>query len=263
MNTVPELLISGLTDVGRMRDHNEDNIAWDTELGLALLADGMGGHNAGEVASAIAVDIIRNTIAESLRSLAGDEGGDDPNQSKEAAYGFSAVVHEAISAANRAILSHAEGQPQCAGMGTTVVMVLFQGPTLTLAHVGDSRIYRLRGPDFRQMTTDHSLVQELVENGFLTHEEARASANKNLITRALGIDSAVQADVLSETYEPGDLFLLCSDGLSDLVADEEIHTLLNVHAGEDQLDDAASALVDMANERGGMDNISVILIRVK
>ena len=262
MNNVPELLISGKTDVGRMRDHNEDNIAWDTSLGLALLADGMGGHNAGEVASAIAVDVIRDSIVSSLQSLAGDEGEDDVGQSREAAYGFSAVVHEAISSANQAILEHAEGQPQCAGMGTTIVMALFQGPFLTLAHVGDSRIYRLRDGELRQMTTDHSLVQELVENGFLTLEEARASANKNLITRALGIDTVVEADVRSESYEAGDLFLLCSDGLSDLVPDEEIHTLLNVHVDDGQLDEAADALIDMANERGGADNISVILIRV-
>lgn len=254
VNKVPELKISGQTDVGRMRDHNEDNIAWDAGLGLALLADGMGGHNAGEVASAIAVDVIRDAVVAAVGAL---QTADD-----DASPDMTTLVREAIAKANSAILEHAEGQPQCAGMGTTVVMALFRGDSVTLAHVGDSRIYRLRGSELRQMTTDHSLVQELVENGYLTHEEARASANKNLITRALGIDTAVEADVRDEPVKPGDLFLLCSDGLSDLVPDEEIHTLLNVHDEGGILDDAVNALVDMANEKGGADNISVILIRV-
>lgn len=254
VNKVPELLISGQTDVGRMRDHNEDNIAWDPTQGLVLLADGMGGHNAGEVASAIAVDIIRGSLKASLAAMttaSGDSAIDMPN-----------LVREAVGAANAAILEHAEGQPQCAGMGTTLVMALFHDDVVTLAHVGDSRIYRLRGDQLQQLTTDHSLVQELVENGFLTHEEAQASANKNLITRALGIDAGVEADIRDEHIESGDLYLLCSDGLSDLVPDEEVHTLLNVHAKDGQLDAAVGALVDMANEKGGIDNISVILVHV-
>lgn len=239
--------ISGMTDVGRMRDHNEDHIAWNEAHGFALLADGMGGHNAGEVASAIAVETIQ------ARLLSQEHRREDDAP---------ALLSEAIDQANQTILAHAAEQPHCAGMGTTVVAVLFHGDGMTLAHVGDSRIYRLRGKQFRQMTTDHSLVQELVQNGYLTTEEARASANKNLITRALGIDTSVEVDVAHDNCESGDIFLMCSDGLTDLVPDEEIHTLLNLHAQDETLDAAAAALVEMANEKGGVDNISVILIRV-
>lgn len=233
--------------MGRMRDHNEDHIAWDESHGFALLADGMGGHNAGEVASAIAVDTIQANLLEQAHRREDDAP---------------ALLSEAIDQANQTILADAASQPHCAGMGTTIVAVLFHGDGITLAHVGDSRIYRLRGKQFRQMTTDHSLVQELVQNGYLTSEEARASANKNLITRALGIDAAVEVDVAHDQCESGDLFLLCSDGLTDLVPDDEIHTLLNLHADDETLDAAVVALVEIANEKGGADNISVILIRV-
>ncbi len=236
-----------MTDVGRVREHNEDHIAWDAAHGFALLADGMGGHNAGEVASAIAVE----TIQSNLLAQAHRREDDAP-----------ALLAEAIDQANEFILAHATEQPQCAGMGTTIVAVLFHGDGITLAHVGDSRIYRLRDKQLRQITMDHSLVQELVQNGFLTTEEARASANKNLITRALGIDVSVEVDIAHDQCESGDLFLLCSDGLTDMVPDDEIHTLLNLHADDETLDPVAVALIEIANEQGGLDNISVILIRV-
>lgn len=257
VSQVPKLHVCGKTDVGRVRDHNEDTIYWDTDLGLVLLADGMGGHNAGEVASALAVDTVKGFIESVLGPGVSSAGEKDDE----------ALVVAAVSDANESIRRQAGSSPMYAGMGTTIVMAVFHGQTVTLAHVGDSRIYRLRDRALTQMTTDHSLVQELVENGYLTHEEARASTNKNLITRALGIDDSVEVAVRHDTSLSGDVFLFCSDGLTDLVPDEEIHTLLNLNLnvgeGEGELETAVDALVDIANEKGGNDNISVILVRVE
>ncbi|KPK40147.1 MAG: hypothetical protein AMJ69_03510 [Gammaproteobacteria bacterium SG8_47] len=247
MSTVPKLAISGKTDVGRLREHNEDSIAWDAKLGLVVLADGMGGHNAGEVASELAV----NTVLSVLRTaLTADEG--DANRTE--------LLQDAVDDANSAIFNQSHEQPQCAGMGTTLVGALFSDEGMIWAHVGDSRIYRLRQTELSQITTDHSLLEELVQNGYLTKEEAQLSVNKNLITRALGIEADVDADVDIDTLMADDIYLFCSDGLSDLVNEQDIASILNDRSRD--LDTAAASLVFAANAKGGTDNISVILVHV-
>lgn len=242
---VPKLQMSGRTDVGCARDHNEDSIAWDSEAGLALLADGMGGHKAGEVASAIAIETLRPQ----LLSLP-----EEPLEQEVA-------MQNAVSDANTAILAKAESAPMYRGMGTTLALTMFRGRSVMVGHVGDSRIYRLRESSLEQLTADHSLLQEMVRGGFMTAEEARQAVNKNVITRALGIEPSVEVEVNHHEIYIGDVYMLCSDGLSDMVNDNEIAKLLSEN--RDNLDKAAEALVAEANSNGGHDNISVILVRVQ
>lgn len=246
-----KLAIRGLTDVGLARDHNEDFILWDEQLGLVLLADGMGGHNAGEVASELAADTIKLAVHEALYERVRAAAAVDAPQ----------LVQNAVIHANEQIFDQAQEKPECAGMGTTLALALFQDDSAVFAHVGDSRIYRLRGGELDQITSDHSLVQELVDNGYLSEEEARLSVSRNLITRALGIAENVEADVREDRVEIGDLYLFCSDGLSDLVGDEDLKGILETHRGD--MDSAARSLVDLANQKGGTDNISVILVSIE
>lgn len=241
---VPELVMSGGTDVGRMRDHNEDAIAWDARSGLALLADGMGGHNAGEVASNIAIEMLGRQL---------NEVGEDE-------IGREVAVHNAVADANSAIFDKSASQPLYQGMGTTLVLTLFRGNSLTVGHVGDSRIYRLRGGALERLTADHSLLQELVAGGFMTEEEAQASVSKNVITRALGIEHTVEVEVGHHAIAAGDVYLLCSDGLTDMADDNAIAHLLMEYGDNPQT--AAAALVQLANRNGGKDNISVVVVRV-
>ena len=250
-----KLIIHGLSDVGLVRGHNEDKIAWDENLGLVLLADGMGGHNAGEVASELAV----NCIIDSLRRVlipGIDKVVDRP-----------AAVKEAIQHSNNEIVQVALERQECAGMGTTIVLSLFynNNNSVIFAHVGDSRIYRYRNAELVQMTTDHSLVQEMVDNGYISEEEALTSASRNLITRALGIADTVDVDIVESDCQIDDLYLLCSDGLTDLVTDEEIMVILEQHSHEDgysvsALESIATSLVSSANEKGGKDNVSTVLV---
>lgn len=242
-----KLLVNGLTDVGQIREHNEDYIDWDVPRGLIMLADGMGGHNAGEVASELAVNSIKEALYEVINP-------EDPVENLD----LREMLKQAIIYANEEINRHSAEHPACAGMGTTIVTSLFDGETVVFAHVGDSRIYRLRNNKLEQMTSDHSLVQEMVDNGFLTEEEAMTSASRNLITRALGIADAVDVDVTEDNIEVGDIYLHCSDGLTDLVTDQEILAILIDNTGD--LEAANQELVNLANEKGGKDNISVILV---
>lgn len=246
------LLVAGLTDAGRMREQNEDNIAIAPEAGLVVVADGMGGHRAGEVASRLAVEAIRRHILDTLTGLepVGDDGGLEV-----------ALVRDAIQQANRAIYECAREQPEYAGMGSTVVVTLFYGDRLCVGHVGDSRLYRFRDTILEQVTEDHSVVQELVSRGLVTAEEARQSVSKNLVTRALGIDPEVEVDVAEYDVYDDDVYLLCSDGLNDVLADGDIELMLTEH-GRD-IEATARAMVDTANARGGPDNISVILVRAR
>ncbi|MGI9332340.1 MAG: Stp1/IreP family PP2C-type Ser/Thr phosphatase, partial [Gammaproteobacteria bacterium] len=241
-----------VTDVGRQRSHNEDCIGSDSRLGVAILADGMGGYQAGEVASAIAVEVILDRLQSGLIRL--KDGGIDEHS------GFSlesVLVKEAIEHANHTIYTKAQAEPQCQGMGTTLVVVAFYDNRMTIAHVGDSRAYRMREDHLEQLTSDHSLLQELVNRGFYTEEEAKQSLNKNLLTRAIGIETTVTPDVQEDMVKPGDIYLLCSDGLSDLVDDDTIHATLSAH--RDNLEKAARVMVQKANDSGGKDNISVVL----
>ena len=241
-----KLIVNGLTHVGQIREHNEDYIDWDVSRGLIILADGMGGHNAGEVASALAVNSIKDALYEVLNPENPVEDLDNMD-----------VVRQAIVYANDEINRHAAEHPTCAGMGTTIVVSLFNEQSVVFGHVGDSRIYRFRDNKLQQVTTDHSLVQEMVDNGFLTEEEALQSNSRNLITRALGIGDVVDIDVSQDTIQVGDIYLYCSDGLTDLVTDQEISAILVDTKGHAEV--AAQQLVDLANEKGGKDNISVIL----
>lgn len=251
VNNIPNLDVFGLTDEGLVRDHNEDYILCSAESGLVVLADGMGGHNAGEVASELAVSCVKEALEEVL----------SPEIKDACEMDFKEVVHESVVFANDEINLHAKTHPECKGMGTTIVMALFHEDKVILANVGDSRIYRFRKGELKQVTTDHSLVQEMIDNGYMSEEEAMNSTNRNLITRALGIAEDVKVDVAEDDFEKNDIYLLCSDGLSDMISDELIFSTL-VKSRQD-LKRASEELVKEAKEHGGHDNVSVILVACK
>jgi protein phosphatase len=250
------LEFASATDPGRVRSHNEDSIGLDPEVGLAVLADGMGGYNAGEVASGIAVAVVSAEIKRALNGCSLHTV--DP---ETGATGAERIAREHSAKANTSIFEAARSQPQYSGMGTTLVVALFFDNRVCVAHVGDSRLYRLRGDKFEQITRDHSLLQEQIDSGMITREAAKLSQNKNLVTRALGIDAEVDTEVHVYETQPGDTYLLCSDGLSDMVEDEDMQLTLTSLQANLQL--AADQLVQQANDNGGRDNISVILIKVK
>jgi protein phosphatase len=250
------LEIVNVSDVGRKRPHNEDSTVSDTSQGLVILADGMGGYKAGEVASALAVMTILQDVTEGLKRGGAQSQGSGNGLSPEAA-----LVKNAIQHANSNIYQLAHANPQCQGMGTTLVTGLVHNNRISIGNVGDSRLYRLRAGKLQQITKDHSLIQELIDRGMYTPEEAQARMPKNLVTRALGLDKAVEVDMIEEQVIPGDIYLLCSDGLNDMVNDEEIHLTLSKYSAN--LVQAANSLVQLANSKGGKDNISVILVRIK
>ncbi|HXH64619.1 MAG TPA: Stp1/IreP family PP2C-type Ser/Thr phosphatase [Mariprofundaceae bacterium] len=243
-----------LTDVGVKRSHNEDCVGADPAFGFAVLADGMGGHNAGEVASSMAVDLVSRVLQERLPKLPEGRIDDETGFTGE-----SILVRHAVGMANNAILETSQTRPECAGMGTTIVAAVFYADRLTAAHVGDSRMYRLRDDLLTHVTEDHSLIQEQVRRGLLTADDARNSSIKNLVTRALGIEPNVEPDIVEDIVRQGDIYLMCSDGLTDVVPDEAIRLTLTQYAKD--LRKAASQLVQLANDAGGPDNISVILVR--
>jgi protein phosphatase len=245
------------SDVGRVRPHNEDSVAVDAELGLVILADGMGGYQAGEVASGIATDLLMREIRAGIPKLfestiATDAGAPTPQ---------TRLLRRGIEHANDAIHEASTRRSHLAGMGTTVVALLFWTDRVSIAHVGDSRIYRLRDNVLKRMTRDHSLIQELVDHGLYTPEQARTSPNRHLVTRALGLEATVRVEISEDHVYPKVIFLLCSDGLTDMVNDEDIALVLKTLAGN--LDQAASHLVEMANDQGGHDNVSVVLARLR
>ena len=256
MNLSSKLEIVNMSDVGRRRPHNEDSTLSDAETGLMVLADGMGGYKAGEVASAIAVTTVHHEVLAGL-----DQIKQEKPRGHAALSPQSQVVKDAIITANSGIYRTAQRDPQCQGMGTTIVTALFYNNSVTIAHVGDSRLYRLRGDEFSQITRDHSLIQELIDRGLYTPEEAALNTPKNLVTRALGIEPDVNVDIAEQPVVPGDIFLLCSDGLNDMVDDEEIHLTLSKYSAN--LVQAVEELIRLANARGGKDNTSIILIRAK
>jgi PPM family protein phosphatase len=249
------LEIASLTDPGRLRKRNEDYVAERPESGLVLLADGMGGYNAGDVASGMATDLVAEGIGQDwqLSRLAQM----DRPRAQELAAG---LIRQHVARANNAVHQAAQHTPEYSGMGTTLVVGLFFDNLLTVGHVGDSRLYRLRAESLDQLTRDHSLLQEQIDQGVISKEEARLSHNKNLVTRALGVDPAVEAEVHTHTVAPGDMYLLCSDGLNDMIDDEEIRLTLLTLKSNVQL--AAQHLVQAANDSGGRDNISVVLVKV-
>jgi protein phosphatase len=255
MNLAQSLQSASLTDPGRVRDHNEDCIESRPEIGLYVLADGMGGYNAGEVASGMATSLIADGLQETW--VPGDAGRlarDDAKATSER------LIRDQIGRANSAIFTTSQNNPECAGMGTTLVVCLFHDNFMTVAHIGDSRLYRLRGDAMDQVTRDHSLLQEQLDSGLITPEEAKLSQNKNLVTRALGIDPTVEPEIHVYETQKDDVYLLCSDGLSDMVEDEEIRLTLITLRTNPSL--TVQQLVQAANDTGGRDNISAMLIRV-
>jgi PPM family protein phosphatase len=245
----------GQSHTGKVREHNEDTIAFDADLGLMVLADGMGGYNAGEVASGIAVKTIVNLVR--------DSADREDLSAIDQATGLtrrSIVLRDAVLRANKVIFQTAKTQPQCEGMGTTVVGALFYDDRVTIAHVGDSRMYRVRGNKLEQVTSDHSLLQELVDRGFYSPEEAQRAANKNYVTRALGVEPAVEVEIQEDVVQKGDWYIICSDGLSDMVEDADIHLTVNTFGAN--LDTVAKQLIQLANDNGGRDNVSVLMAQV-
>jgi PPM family protein phosphatase len=250
------LEIATCTDPGMVRSHNEDSIAADPGNGLVVLADGMGGYNAGEVASGMATTVI---VTEMRQILSGAKPYQVDAKTKEEI--APRIVREQVLKANTSIYQAAQTQPQYAGMGTTLVVCLFYDNRMLVAHLGDSRLYMLRDGKFKQVTRDHSLLQEQIDSGIITAEQAKKAAHKNLVTKALGIDPTVEPEIHEYPTKPGDIYLLCSDGLCDMVEDEDIGMTLQA-LGQGNLKLTAEHLVQMANDNGGRDNVSVILVRV-
>jgi PPM family protein phosphatase len=255
MSLKGKLRLVGETDTGKVREHNEDTIAYDSEIGLLVLADGMGGYNAGEVASGIAVKTIVNLVRESVDREDMRQPDAETGMSRP-----SIILRDAIHRANKIIYQTARTQPQCEGMGTTIVAALFFDNRVAVAHVGDSRVYRLRNDKFEQVTMDHSLLQELVDRGFYSAEEAQRAANKNYVTRALGVEPNVEVEVQESQVHKGDFYVLCSDGLSDMVEDDDIHLTISTFGAN--LDTVAKQLIQLSNDNGGRDNISVVMAHV-
>lgn len=247
------LRIAGDSDTGRVREHNEDHIAVHAKLGFAVLADGMGGHRAGEVASSLAVQIVVSELERVLTECPLVPETDDDGT--EAMY----LALNSVAQANMAVYENAQASPDRAGMGTTMVLALFASGSMTIAHVGDSRAYRLRDAQLERLTQDHSMIEEVVRKGMFTAEEARRNFGKNIITRALGIGSEVDIDVRQFSMRASDIYLLCSDGLTDVVCDADLQSALLEFGNEP--DQAVRHLIALANARGGYDNISVILAR--
>ncbi len=249
-----DLQFAAKTHPGMVRHHNEDSITTVPECGLAILADGMGGYNAGEVASGMATAVLRNDLLSDLNEWYRE-------LTRRGTSKLHTLLQARVTGANTAIFQSSQSQSQYAGMGTTLAMALFRDSMLTTVHIGDSRIYRLRGEVYEQITRDHSLLQDQIDAGMVTPEQAKLSMNKNLVTRALGVDPEVEAEIHDFETQAGDIYLLCSDGLSDMVPDEEVGDTLQMLGSNLEL--AASTLIQQANDYGGRDNVSVILVKVQ
>ncbi|MDQ3265780.1 MAG: Stp1/IreP family PP2C-type Ser/Thr phosphatase [Myxococcota bacterium] len=248
-----KVLSAGLTDVGRKRNHNEDSFLIDEELHLFVVADGMGGHAGGGTASRIAVE----TIDRELRKFR--EGRENPFAQSRPLQDSPVpeVIRTAVEKACAAIFTAAQEDPRLAGMGTTVISLMVHDGHAFFAHVGDSRAYLVRGEFIQQISEDHSLVNEQIKAGMITPEEAKHSRYKNIITRSVGFEEEVQVDVMGLVSQPGDTFILCSDGLANMLEDREIFDAVRRHG----LDEVPKKLIEMANDRGGDDNITVIAVQ--
>lgn len=246
--------VHGLSDVGQKRQNNEDNFGIDLDLGLFIVADGMGGHAAGEVASRMAIELIIDYLR---RTAASDEPYLTGFNTKYSRAGNRLV--SAVILANEVISDTATSRPEWQGMGTTLDAAWLgdaDHSRLSVAHVGDSRVYLLRAGELRQLTTDHSLVEEQIKEGLITREEAENSSIRNMITRALGYRERVNPDIIELELEPGDKLLLCSDGLTTMITDQEIHQIVMLNGN---IATACQQLVAAANDKGGRDNITVIM----
>lgn len=242
--TTPRLAFIGKTDVGRKRANNEDAFATDPDTGYCLVADGMGGAAAGEMAS----QIFAQSAAQAFEGLEAPSEQDLLDR-----------VQKAFYQANDLILAHVTRYPEHQGMGCTAELLAFGAAVFVIGHMGDSRTYRWRQGALKQLTKDHSLVQEQIDQGLITSEQARSHKMRNIILRAVGVHPSPAPDILRGPIFPGDLFLLCSDGLTDLVEDEDIAQVLQQN---DSLDLKADRLIGLANGAGGKDNITVVLAAV-
>lgn len=241
---------AALTDAGRVRPNNEDAVAFDPGLGLAILADGMGGYNGGEVASGMAIALLQASFGRWLAQAGPGASGRAVRRALQAA----------VDEANDAILEAGLANAQLHGMGTTLVLAVFGPQRVIVGHIGDSRCYRLRDGELERLTHDHSLLQEQLDAGAITLAQAVLWPHRNLVTRAVGIERQVNLEMHEHNVRPDDLYLLCSDGLSEMVTDEQLFTLL---LQETALSEKATLLVSIANQNGGRDNISVVLARAK
>jgi protein phosphatase len=256
MKITEALEIVAQSNPGMVRSHNEDSVAQNADCGLVVLADGMGGYNAGEVASGIAVSVTSTEISQQLQNASPVDIDEDSGDELGVM-----LLRDNIQKANSSIYHASQSQPQYAGMGTTIVTGLFYDNRVAVGHVGDSRMYRLREGALQTITRDHSLLQEQIDSGMISVEDARHSKNKNLVTRAVGIDAEVVPEIHMHEVQPGDIYLLCSDGLNDMLEDEDIESTL--YAMQSNLTLAAEQLIQMANDNGGRDNVSVILVKIK
>ncbi len=248
--------ITGITDAGCIRSNNEDCIVWNSNLGLAILSDGMGGAKAGELASRIAAETVLKEVADHIHDLS---SGRDATGHGEHISRAGKVLRNALHKANSVILRIAQEQPECHGMGATSISALFYNNHIIAAHVGDSRLYLMRQDLLKQVTEDHTVIQEIIKAGIYSREQAHENINKNIVTRAVGVTTDLDVDIVEQQTTPGDLYLLCSDGLTDHVSDAEIQHLLGIGHN---LEKIARNLVDLAKKHGGSDNISVVLIKV-
>ena len=249
------IYFAGLTDVGMRRDHNEDSFAANPDTKLFIVCDGMGGHAAGEVASRIAVD----TVASFIQATANDEDITWPFEYDESLSLNANRMRTAIRLANQNVIATIHDRKEYKGMGTTIVCAVLSETLASVGHVGDSRMYLLRGNNIEQVTRDHSWIDEQLKQGILTPEEARKHPLRNVITRALGSKDEVLVDVEDHKLQDGDILLMCSDGLTGMLEDEEIKDV--VRQNQDDLNRACKSLIDNANARGGDDNVTVILVR--
>lgn len=238
---------AGLTDAGALRQFNEDRIVVDPESGVMVVADGMGGHRAGEVASHLAADVILTRMRASPAGTAGSQAA-------------RLLVNASINQANQAIVQAAAADTSRQGMGTTLAMAYFHDNAVVLGHVGDCRIYRLRGDVLSLLTRDDSLIADEVERGLIAASDAVHSHNRNLVTQALGVTASIDAHVSEVAVVPGDVFLLCSDGLNDMVGEDDLALITSTLAANLPL--AVHTLVQVAKDNGGYDNVSAILVRV-
>jgi serine/threonine protein phosphatase PrpC len=242
-----DLIAAGKTDTGIVRSNNEDNFFVDEKLGLLVVADGMGGHAAGEVASKIAVSIISDHLSGRHNFFGAYNESFSPSTNN---------LNSALRLANLAVLEAAAGSPQLHGMGTTVAAAMICGNRLSIAHIGDSRVYLVRSGNIEQLTDDHSVINEQLKRELITPEEAANSATKNILTKALGISAEMEADLSELTMLNGDILLLCTDGLSNMISDE---TMLEVILVAQKPEAICDLLINKAIEKGGKDNITAVI----
>jgi protein phosphatase len=247
---------AGATNIGRKRDHNEDSIFLPDQDRLAIVADGMGGHASGEVASRLAVDVV----VEHFRDTADQQVLTWPYKVDRDMRTHVNRMTTSIMLANLEIWERSQRETRFKGMGTTCVATYFLDDAIIIGHVGDSRCYRLRNHELVQLTEDHSLINDYIKMKRVTPEEAESWPHKNVIVRALGMKESVQVDIITEAPRVGDCYVLCSDGLCGMVPDDQI---MHIVESERDLDTAVDRLIDAANEEGGVDNISVVLARLE